>query len=377
LSAKKGAFHRSAPFFPFYRKSTKFLSLAVVIYVLTIPSGLSYRSAASLNINISPWLRKLNYGQYVFTCVFEDCAMLPSYKGSTLRGVFGHALKKVVCALRNQECAHCLLCERCIYPTIFEISSNNLQIDGRKRIAHPPHPYVIEPPMDTKTRYQKGDQLDFSLLLFGDACENLPYFIYAFEQIGSVGLGVGKHRDGRKGTFTLQKVCANREVIYSKSDGKIQKQTARSELVAQSLTEAQKGGPFDIELEFLSPLRLKYHNGLKAELPFEILTRAMLRRISSLFQYHGEGEPALDYRGLVARAQEIAVKESHISWHDWRRYSNRQEQAMMMGGMVGKILYADVPGEYLPLLRFCELAHLGKQTTFGLGKIQMRMVNGG
>jgi CRISPR/Cas system endoribonuclease Cas6 (RAMP superfamily) len=74
---------------------------------------------------------------------------------------------------------------------------------------------------------------------------------------------------------------------------------------------------------------------------------------------------------LVAHAKDVAVKESHIGWYDWRRYSNRQEQAMMMGGMVGKITYAGVPGEYLPLLKFCEQTHLGKATTFGLGKIKV------
>lgn len=314
-------------------------------------------------------LRIMDYGRYVFSCLIEDDAVLPPYKGSTLRGIFGHALKKVVCALKKQNCAECLLADRCIYPTVFEIPSKVNETSGRKRIAQPPHPYVIEPPDDSKTRYLQGDSLDFSLILFGDACDNLAYFIYAFEQIG--GIGIGKRVNGKSASFTLREVRSDNKIIYSKTDGKIKKHSATSTLSVQTFTETLEEGLFDIELELITPLRLKYQNGLNADLPFDVLTRAILRRISSLFAYHGEGEPALDYRGLVTRAKEIAVTESHIAWYDWRRYSSRQEQAMMMGGMVGKINYAGVTGEYLPLLRFCELAHLGKATTFGLGKIKV------
>lgn len=47
------------------------------------------------------------YGNYRFKCRFESEAHLPEYKGSTFRGVFGRALKDVVCALKRQECPGC------------------------------------------------------------------------------------------------------------------------------------------------------------------------------------------------------------------------------------------------------------------------------
>jgi hypothetical protein len=59
-------------------------------------------------------------GNYEFHCKLESEAILPYFKGSTFRGVFGHALKKVVCALKNQECNTCLLNKRCIYTQVFE-----------------------------------------------------------------------------------------------------------------------------------------------------------------------------------------------------------------------------------------------------------------
>jgi hypothetical protein len=321
---------------------------------------------------ISKWLFALDYGQYVFTCIFEDDAVLPFYKGSTLRGVFGHALKKVVCALKKQECSECLLASRCLYPAVFEaIPSAGFSSAVRQRIAAVPHPYVIEPPDDSKTAYRQGERLDFVLLLFGEANEYLPYFIYAFDQMGR--MGIGKRRDGQHASFFLERVCVNDGIAYSRHDGKICKQPSLSSITVLPQPVIREKEAFDIRLTLVTPLRLKYQNNLHAELPFHVLTRAMLRRVSSLLARYDGQEPDLDYRGMVKRAEEIRIIDSKIRWYDWRRYSNRQEQAMLMGGMTGEITYCGQLDEYLPLLRFCEVAHLGKQTTFGLGKIRVQV----
>ena len=124
----------------------------------------------------------------------------------------------------------------------------------------------------------------------------------------------------------------------------------------------------------VTPLRLKYENRLKADLPFHVMARAMLRRVSSLFNSYGAGEPNLDYSGLVKRAEEIRIVEDNLRWYDWRRFSFRQEQSMLMGGVVGSVTYEGKMGEYMPLIDFCSEVHLGKQTTFGLGKIEARRV---
>ena len=42
------------------------------------------------------------------------------------------------------------------------------------------------------------------------------------------------------------------------------------------------------------------------------------------------------------------------------------------GGLVGSVTYEGDLGEYLPLIEFSEKAHLGKNTSFGLGKIKIQ-----
>ncbi len=215
----------------------------------------------------------------------------------------------------------------------------------------------------------RGALFEFSLILFGKANDYIPYFVYAFNQIG--GTGIGGRINGGRGKFKLECVRAGDRIVYSRQDGKLREIPPCPGLELETLSGQQDAGTERIELKLVTPLRLKYQNGLKAELPFHVLVRALLRRISSLYEYHGEGEPPLDYRGLVDRAKHIDTEASSLRWFDWKRYSNRQEQAMLMGGLVGSITYRGNLGEFLPLIRFCEKAHLGKQTTFGLGKISI------
>jgi CRISPR/Cas system endoribonuclease Cas6 (RAMP superfamily) len=68
----------------------------------------------------------------------------------------------------------------------------------------------------------------------------------------------------------------------------------------------------------------------------------------------------------------VETEESTLQWFDWKRYSNRQEMEMLMGGLVGGISYTGALTEFCPLLRLGEVVHVGKQTTFGLGKIEVK-----
>lgn len=76
----------------------------------------------------------------------------------------------------------------------------------------------------------------------------------------------------------------------------------------------------------------------------------------------------------MRRAEKVRIVDADLRWFDWRRYSFRQDKAMLMGGMVGSVTYEGKIGEYMPLIEFCSEVHLGKQTSFGLGKIETEIV---
>jgi len=332
------------------------------------------------------------FGKYRFLIQMKDEAILPYYKGSTFRGVFGHALKKVVCALKRQDCEDCLLRNKCMYTRVFETPLIS-KMPHESNVSAPPHPFVIEPPLDETREYQKDAMLDCSLVLFGEVNEKLPYFVYAFDQMGNIG--IGKRVNGKRGQFTLRQVIYRDRVIYSDADEKLDQSNVTEDLQFpefhtgpnQEKLIVGEGGQeklsipdkeelndenLRIGITLESPLRLKFENKINAELPFHILTRAMLRRISSLFVMYDNGEPPFDYKGLTERASNVKIIDNNLQWYDWRRYSNRQERSMFMGGMIGSVVYEGKLGEYLHLLDVSSKVHLGKNTSFGLGKIRAR-----
>ncbi len=205
----------------------------------------------------------------------------------------------------------------------------------------------------------------------GNFNKSIAYFIYAFEQMGKIG--IGRKINGQRGQFILEHVKSNGKTIYSSTDNQISINDRFSNLDVNVVPMPQsKDSCLKLTLE--TPLRLKYTNRLQAELPFHLLTRAMLRRISSLMNTYDNGEPSLDYPGLVKKAYNIKTVDNQLSWYDWQRYSFRQDQKMLMGGITGSVTYKGELAEYIPLAEFCEQVHLGKQTTFGLGKIKAQVI---
>ncbi len=311
------------------------------------------------------------YGKYRFFCVFENDAYLPYYKGSTFRGVFGRALKKVVCALKRQDCTQCLLRQRCIYALVFE-TSVSLEVPKNSRTSSPPHPFVIEPPLTVETKFPKDSSFNFNLLLFGEINNSLPYFIYAFDQMGKTG--IGKKINGSRGKFSLKGVKIGSSCIYSAADKKLNT-VNKPEVLSIDESAGLLDQKIVLKLICETPLRLKFENKLKADLPFHIFTRAILRRASLLLNFYDAGEPPLDYRGLIQLAALVQTTNSSLQWFDWKRYSSRQNKSMLMGGVTGAVTYEGNLRKYLSLIKFCEKVHIGKQTSFGLGKIKAEIIN--
>jgi hypothetical protein len=159
-------------------------------------------------------------GKYRFSSNFQKPAILPPYKGSTFRGVFGHALKNIVCTFTSHTCDQCLLVRQCVYVKIFEPHRLKIQpMANMKQMTSMPSPFVIEPPLTQKTHYDTNDFFDFDLLLFGATNELLPYYIYAFDKIGYIG--VGKSIDGQRGQFTLKTVVTSGEKVYQNHRNKV------------------------------------------------------------------------------------------------------------------------------------------------------------
>ncbi len=304
----------------------------------------------------------MNYAEFKFRCTFETPALLSHHKGSGIRGLFGHCLKKVACAQKQSSCDNCLLNSTCVYFQIFE--SPKLQ-GGRHTGNVRPHPFVLVPPGDTSRReFAPGEQFDMTFKLFGPAIEWLPYMVFCAEQMGKRGLGA-RNRHGW-GRFRLDEVRCGEAPIYSGETRILEYKGKKKVLDVQKITPM----PVDnIEVFFMLPLRLKSKNRLTDSIDFQTLIRACCRRMAALEDAFGEGEPDLDYKGLINKAAEIRTVMSDTRWERVYRYSNRQRTTMNIGGVVGRVQYRGDIAPYWPLLKYAETVHIGKQTAFGNGRI--------
>lgn len=79
-----------------------------------------------------------------------------------------------------------------------------------------------------------------------------------------------------------------------------------------------------------------------------------------------------DFKGTIEKAQAIKTIGSNLRWHDWERYSARQDTRMKMGGFVGEITFEGNIEPFMPLIKAGEVLHVGKGTTFGFGKYEIK-----
>lgn len=314
-------------------------------------------------------LDKLCIAKYHFTLEAVERLGLPRYKGSTLRGGFGAVFKRTVCFQREvKSCADCLLRANCPYAYIFETAPPK-DAEVLSTYSHVPLPFVIEPPLDTKTVYEPGETLDFGLVLVGRAINYLPYFIVVFRELGKVGLGRGRGKYALREVAAVQPLDGVEEAIYSATNEMV---CDRDLSVGWAEIEAKGQRPkFKLTVNFLTPTRMK-HKGKYVERPeFHVLVRNILRRVSSLYYFHCGERWETDYRGIIEAAKGVRLAEAGTGWVDWERYSRRQQQRMNLGGLMGQATYEGEIEPFLPLLVLGELVHVGKGTVFGNGQYEL------
>lgn len=257
----------------------------------------------------------------------------PLFTGSMFRGAFGSALKKVVCINPKYRCEGCFAKDNCIYFDFYE----------QKNI---PHQYRFDIKINP-------ENFNFSLYLFEEACEKLPYILSALHQMLTQN-GLGADRD----KFEIENIECNGITVYENGEFKL------SEIEPEEFTVSSFEQRF--KLRFATPLRMKYRGRLLASKPpLELLLVSILNRlneIKDLPKIKLPFEPS--YR----------EKRSNIYFKDMTRYSNRQKTKMQIGGIMGEIEYSQCDEKSYQLLKLGEIIGVGKQTVFGLGKIEIEEI---
>ncbi|RZD18093.1 MAG: CRISPR system precrRNA processing endoribonuclease RAMP protein Cas6 [Candidatus Acididesulfobacter diazotrophicus] len=371
-----------------------------------------------MNKNISEILNEFKAAKLNFEIKAENDVVLPDYKGSTFRGVFGYIFKDVMCISYESVCETCSFDMVCMFKKIFDSPppSNSSRL---KNYSAVPHPYIIEAPLETKNFYKKNEIIKFSLILIGQAIFLFPYFAYSFGLAGRKGIGKMK-----RGKFMLFNIIndKNNEKLYNYKEGELvalsnyytindfvenMVNTSNSVNNENQLKKNKdiklKNGYFSVSLNFITPTRIIFNEKLISNLEFHIFIRNILRRISNLNFFHcvteynknndnntNNGDNIsinndisnhsqegyinnnnnINFNYYIEKAYSVKAK-NNLKWWSVDRYSNRQKKHIKLSGFIGDVLFENVPSEFLWIIKLGEVIHIGKNTTFGNGKYKI------
>lgn len=311
---------------------------------------------------VAPRLPEIARFRFLLEAV--DPIRLPRFPGSTLRGMLGYGLRRTACVTRQPVCDGCLLRGSCVYSSLFETPA--LGEAASARYIQLPHPFVLDLASTVREGISPGTTLVVGINLIGPALAHAPFLIHALQLAGQRGLGTG---GGRFRVAGLERECSvgsgDWEVVYTPETGSYQPVVPNRQRGMPSTAAVTTVG-----LRLLTPLRIKRRGHFvgPAELEPADLLRALCERITRLAETYGGDAAAFQWLGLRDDAEGVQMPERDVHWHDWTRFSSRQDTLMQMGGLLGDLRLAG-PGlaAFWPALWYGQWSHVGKGTSFGLG----------
>jgi CRISPR-associated endoribonuclease Cas6 len=127
-----------------------------------------------------------------------------------------------------------------------------------------------------------------------------------------------------------------------------------------------------IRVEVETPLRIQKRRKIVShDMTARDFLMSLVRRYYLLQEFHTSDYRPPDFRALAAAAEMIGC-ETRLRWCDWHRFSHRQQQKMVLGGVLGRITLRGNLTPFLPLLHAGQWIHAGNKTTFGMGRYVRR-----
>lgn len=303
-----------------------------------------------------------------FRFLFEaiETVRLPSYPGSAWRGLLGQGLRRTACVTRQPTCAGCLLVQTCVYSTFFETPAPPGPA-GRGYSALP-HPFVLDIDPRAPTLIVEGAPFDLTIHLVGNAIAQVPYLIHALQSAGDRGIGNSRGRFRLTGVERERTLGADLwDPVYAVEEG--------TYLAGETALPAVPIAPQRARLHLMTPLRIKRSGHFigAGELTPPDLLRALFLRLRRLAELYGGDPTAFDARTLGTDDDALVFETRRLHWHEWTRFSSRQNTPMEMGGLIGEL---ELVGRALPIawpaLWLGQWTHIGKGTAFGLGGYRIR-----
>ena len=306
----------------------------------------------------------VRYVKLHFTVQMTEAAVLPVYKTSAIRGGMGQVLLDTNCIRIPQgDCDNCGFVRECmVHRTLY--SEMDIR-PGFMTTADSPG-YILECE-DYREYFEEGDTFDFQLLLFGKTIVLLSQFINALFALGERGLGKNRGRYAIAGlTGTFRDPILDREGFHMENLRII----TLKEYTDYRLQKLKRQGAEDRELtiRFSSPLSMKVRGEEADRFSIQDVSVALIRRLYLLDCFEGI---RMDQKDLYVDEFPEEIREEHRRVNV-PRYSFHQQRKMVMHGIEGSLVCSMPDEDLLKILLAGEITHIGKNTSFGFGRIHVK-----
>jgi hypothetical protein len=296
----------------------------------------------------------IKFQRYLFTLEFERSVNFIAPPSFFFRSLIGKELRYISCVLKTQKCPQCPLKGRCAYSIIFEvpIEKDNIYLAGRSN-ATPP--FTLNMAYNIRTSLKI---LDVTLTLIGKAVEYAPYIILAFLRAGESGLFKERVK------YRIVKTECNNIEINPDVPSLDNIEPYIFNLDAE--LNCQTGKP--LKIKFLSPFRYKKNGNYTSDINFSDVILATVRRLNCLSGFYGDG-------ALIEYTPGEVKSERKLYWKEESRYSARQKESMLFGGVMGEMLLLEnIEPLAFSLLNGAQIFNIGKNVAFGLGNLSITEV---
>ncbi len=233
----------------------------------------------------------------------------------------------------------------CVYSVFFEtnIDKDLTSLEGRNKGAHP---FVMEVNhIDDRTAV-------IEVLFIGRAINYIPYINIALENAGTNG--VGRNR----ACYTICGIIAGDDLFEFNQ--------IEEKCLNWPVENISNRYVSSIILE--TPCRIKKEGHYISEIQFDDLLKSINKRMQILMELFSEEKflPSADFEASIRN------EAKNQRWVEQSYYSGRQKTVMKLGGVIGLIeMQAEVPESIVQYINAMELFHVGKNISFGLGKIKV------
>lgn len=278
----------------------------------------------------------------------QENGMLPSYLGSSIRGILGHCIRRFYCNHQEMKCFLCEEKEECIYTRCFSNTGGE---------AGSVNPYTIYVYGQGKEEWKKGDICKFDLTIFGKGAEQAGIYLDALIAAEQRGWGAARM------AFRLVQITEpeSGKLIYMGGRTWIRNLTPK----AFSISERNAGAA---GIFFDTPLRIVSGGELFRTLPFDVLIRFLTRRISLLTTAYTDFHLAWNEEEILTQAKKVKIVKEHWEEVPFIRYSmNQKDGKLELPAKTGWVLYEGDLSGFVPVLEVGRYLRVGKGATIGFG----------